>query len=412
MKLETYEYKPFGDSLSESPRTGGEPSGSGGGREGVSDFIAPGARMYSPDLGTFHVRRSAVRGFPRAKLVSYAYNNPMGFSDPTGLSPKKERGLGIMTKISNTADDALAGVFGREASPLLPGVTGLWGRLLFGLKNLGEIGGGRGSRGVRNLGTKDSFAESDGEQFGARTGEPSAAGGGGSPGPGGSGGRTREEQIFGATPDITTVGVCPQISPEQVLISDYFTFGVASMWPSGFQKRHYANKINEVLRMIWSYGGAKELSEVDLSQVEFVITNGKRISEIHRCKHAGNVEVSKRTLGLNVAVWNECGEEGVEERSTVKSTLGCIDASEFNDFDADRIFIDRWVFYSNHLNPNLYGPFNIEGTDYFPDGLIVISHEFKHLYDSFYNPCLRGKDVEVSAVHFHEMIIKNKLRWE
>ncbi len=259
----------------------------------------------------------------------------------------------------------------------------------------------------------DAFCDSDGEIVGARTGEPSAAGGGGSPGPGGSGGQTREEQIFGATPDITTVGVCPQISPEQVLISDYFTFGVASMWPSGFQKRHYANKINEVLRMIWSYGGAKELSEVDLSQVEFVITNGKRISEIHRCKcYKDKSEVYRRYAGLTVAVWNKCDDENLEKPSPVRSNADCIDISEFIDRNEDRIFLDRWIFYSNHLNPNLYRSYTI-GEHYYPvDGLLVISHEFKHYYDSFFYPCLRGRGKEESAIEFHERIIKNKMRWK
>lgn len=55
-------------------------------------YFTMGARLYDASSGRFLSRDPLAELFPNHSSYSYAYNSPLNFNDPTGLSPEKEKG--------------------------------------------------------------------------------------------------------------------------------------------------------------------------------------------------------------------------------------------------------------------------------------------------------------------------------
>jgi RHS repeat-associated protein len=53
-----------------------------------------GARVYDPQIGRFLSVYPLYETFAIKSAYSYSFNNPISYSDPTGLAPEKEKGSG------------------------------------------------------------------------------------------------------------------------------------------------------------------------------------------------------------------------------------------------------------------------------------------------------------------------------
>ncbi len=53
-----------------------------------------GARVYDPQIGRFLSVDPLLDVFPSHSPYSYSFNNPISYTDPSGLAPEKEKGGG------------------------------------------------------------------------------------------------------------------------------------------------------------------------------------------------------------------------------------------------------------------------------------------------------------------------------
>lgn len=87
--VRTYDYGPFGETLN-----GGDNRIGYGGKQldAESSLYAMGARMYNAETGRFTQPDPLLEMFPSQSPYSFAFNNPINFSDPSGMAPIKEKG--------------------------------------------------------------------------------------------------------------------------------------------------------------------------------------------------------------------------------------------------------------------------------------------------------------------------------
>jgi RHS repeat-associated protein len=84
-----YDYKPFGDTLNADGEyrigfTGNE-------RDEENRFFTMGFRQYDVVTGRFLQCDALMEAFPDLTPYQYSFNNPLGWHDPTGLVPEKEK---------------------------------------------------------------------------------------------------------------------------------------------------------------------------------------------------------------------------------------------------------------------------------------------------------------------------------
>ena len=89
---ECYDYKPYGELLSSSSGTEKRIGYMGQERNFENSYFAMGARMYDPETGRFLSADPLLELFPGQSPYHYAYNSPIMWKDPSGLSPEKEKG--------------------------------------------------------------------------------------------------------------------------------------------------------------------------------------------------------------------------------------------------------------------------------------------------------------------------------
>ena len=88
--INSFDYKPFGDSL-KATKGLEEHSFGDGERESENDYILLGVRLYDPELGRFTSVDPLFETMREQTPYQYAYNSPMIWKDPTGLKPEKEK---------------------------------------------------------------------------------------------------------------------------------------------------------------------------------------------------------------------------------------------------------------------------------------------------------------------------------
>lgn len=88
-----------------------------------SDIVLMGVRAYHPRTGRF-LQRDPVRHDPRGNLYTYAYNNPLNFSDPTGMITESAAD-GIMPDIPDVNPANFIHKPGTPAIPAIPDIATL-----------------------------------------------------------------------------------------------------------------------------------------------------------------------------------------------------------------------------------------------------------------------------------------------
>jgi RHS repeat-associated protein len=129
----SYEYKPFGDTLS---TTAGDVARIGfiGQEQDIEHgYFNMGARYYDPEIGRFLSVDPLFEMYTEFSPYNYCNNSPMMFRDPSGM--------GLVDEIVDGCESIVRSIhewlFGSDANPLEPGDDGLFG-------NRGGGGGGGG----------------------------------------------------------------------------------------------------------------------------------------------------------------------------------------------------------------------------------------------------------------------------
>jgi RHS repeat-associated protein len=85
IQVRSFDYQPFGEALgAEQERIGYSENE----KDGENSYFAMGARQYDARIGRFLSIDPLFEKFTKQSPYNYAFNSPMGYSDPSGFTPE------------------------------------------------------------------------------------------------------------------------------------------------------------------------------------------------------------------------------------------------------------------------------------------------------------------------------------